>query len=113
MLWHVFSNLLNNAIKFQKQPAGGRIRVTLAVEGGAAVVRVRDEGIGLTRGGIDKVFDKFYQATASAEGSGVGLTICRMIVEGVGGSIRFESAGRGTGATAVVTLPIGGGADTA
>jgi len=113
MLWHVFSNLLNNAIKFQKHPAGGYIRITLVIEGDAAVVRMRDEGIGLTAAELAKVFDKFYQVTASAEGSGVGLTICRMIVEGVGGSIRFESAGRGTGVTAVVALPIGGGVKTA
>jgi PAS domain S-box-containing protein len=113
MLWHVFSNLFNNALKFQKSPVGGTVRVALAIEGGAAVVRVRDEGIGLTADELARVFDRFYQVTASAEGSGVGLTICRMIVEGVGGSIRFESAGRGTGATAVVTLPIEGGVTSA
>lgn len=108
MLWHVFSNLLNNAIKFQKGPTGGGIAVTLAVEGDEAVVRVRDEGIGLAPEELSKVFEKFYQATASAPGSGVGLTICRMIVEGVGGRIGFESAGRFAGATAVVRLPVAG-----
>ena len=87
--------------------------MTLTIEGAAAVVRVQDEGVGLEADELARVFDKFYQVTASAEGSGVGLTICRMIVEGVGGSIRFESAGRGTGATAVVTLPLGGGVRSA
>lgn len=113
MLWHVFSNLLNNAIKFQKQSTGGSIRVLLAIEDGEAVVRVCDEGIGLSPDELARVFDKFYQVTASAEGSGVGLTICRMIVEGLGGSIRFASAGRGAGTTAVVGFPVGGGVNQA
>jgi signal transduction histidine kinase len=108
MLWHVFSNLVNNAIKFQKGAHGGRIDVSVRAEGGNAVVRVHDEGIGLGPEEKAKVFEKFYQATASTEGSGVGLTICRMIVEGVGGRIWFESDGPGRGATAVVTLPLPG-----
>jgi signal transduction histidine kinase len=98
---------VNNAIKFQVRPEGGRIEVSLAVEGGRAVARVRDEGIGLEPAERERVFEKFYQGTASSEGSGVGLTICRMIVEGVGGRIWFESPGRGRGATAVVELPVG------
>lgn len=107
MLWHVFSNLVNNAIKFQREGGRGEIGISVAAEGAEAVVRIRDQGIGLDPEERTKVFEKFYQATASTEGSGVGLTICKMIVEGVGGRIGFESEGRGKGATAVVALPLG------
>lgn len=105
MLWHVFSNLLTNAMKFQKSPRGGAVDVRLSREGAEAVVRVRDAGIGLSPEELARVFERFYQATPSSEGSGVGLTISRMIVEGVGGRIWFESAGRGEGTTASVALP--------
>jgi signal transduction histidine kinase len=106
MLWHLFSNLVNNSIKFRKEGASGRVTVTAAVEDGKVVVRVADDGKGLEDHEKARAFDRFYQSSASIEGSGVGLTICRMIAEGLDGTIAIESRGRGQGAVATVTLPV-------
>lgn len=106
MLWHVFSNLVNNAAKFGRPGGGRRLEVAAAREEGRAVVRIADNGIGLAPEELAQVFDRFYQASASVEGSGVGLSICRSIMEGMGGTVTLESAGRGCGAVATVTLPL-------
>jgi len=107
MLWHVFSNLVNNAIKFRRREGTPHIAVRAAVEGQRVVVRVEDDGIGLTAEELEKVFTRFYQSTASSEGSGVGLSICKRITEDLGGRIRMESPGKGQGSTVVVDFPVG------
>jgi PAS domain S-box-containing protein len=105
MLWHVFSNLVNNAIKFRRKEGAPRIRVVGELAGDRVAVRVEDNGIGLSPEQRGKIFSSFYQATASTEGSGVGLSICKKIVEDLGGSIRLESPGLGEGSTVTVELP--------
>ena len=82
------------------------IAVRLAAVDDGARVSIADNGIGMTPEEREKVFNKFYQSTASSEGSGVGLSICKRIVEQLGGRIRFESEGKNSGATASVTLPL-------
>ena len=106
MLWHVFSNLVNNAIKFRRQEGQPHISVRAAVQGKWAVVRVEDDGIGVSAEEQKKVFTRFYQGTASTEGSGVGLSICKRITEDLGGRISMESPGPGQGTTVVVELPL-------
>jgi signal transduction histidine kinase len=107
MLWHVFSNLVNNAIKFRRRDGQPHIAVRAAAAGDRVVVRVEDDGIGLTAEEQAKVFTRFFQVTAATEGSGVGLSICKRITEDLGGTIRMESAGKGRGSTAIVELPLG------
>jgi signal transduction histidine kinase len=107
MLWHVFSNLVNNAIKFRRREGQPHIAVRAAVVGDRVVVRVEDDGIGLSPEELAKVFTRFFQVTAATEGSGVGLSICKRITEDLGGSIRMESPGRGRGATVIVEFPLG------
>lgn len=107
MLWHLFSNLVNNAIKFRRQEGQPHITVRAAVEGERVTVRVEDDGIGVPVEEQEKVFTRFYQGTASTEGSGVGLSICKRITEDLGGRIRMESPGKGQGCTFVVELPLG------
>ena len=97
MLWHVFSNLVNNAIKFRRREGQPHIAVRAAVEGERVTVRVEDDGIGVSAEEQEKVFTRFYQGTASTEGSGVGLSICKRITEDLGGRIRMESPGKGQG----------------
>jgi signal transduction histidine kinase len=65
-----------------------------------------DGGIGLKEDEIVRAFDRFYQSTPSSGGSGVGLAICRMIAEGLGGEVNIASEGKGRGAVASVTLPV-------
>ena len=95
MLWHVFSNLVNNAIKFRRREGQPHIAVRAAVKGSWVSVRVEDDGIGVAAAEQAKVFTRFYQGTASSEGSGVGLSICQRIIEDLGGRIRMESPGAG------------------
>lgn len=106
MLWHVFSNLMNNALKFLPKDQKGRISIAARTERARAIVRFTDNGIGLTTEERARAFEKFFQGTAAAEGAGVGLCICKKIVEELGGEIGLESAGRGQGATAIVSLPL-------
>jgi signal transduction histidine kinase len=106
MLWHVVSNLVNNAVKFAARNGQRRLEATVSREEGAVVLRITDNGVGLAPEEASRAFDRFYQASASIEGSGVGLSICRSIMEGLGGSIALESPGRDRGAVATVTLPL-------
>jgi signal transduction histidine kinase len=102
MLWHVLSNLINNAIKFRQKDVGAHISAHAASENGTVRISIRDNGVGLSAEEKERVFSRFYQASSSIEGTGVGLTICRMIVEDLGGTIRLESEGRDKGTTAIL-----------
>jgi signal transduction histidine kinase len=104
----VLANLLSNARKYS--PAGGPIRVTAARENGAVRVAVVDQGLGIPREAMPRLFEKFYRIDNSdrrrIKGTGLGLAIVREIVQAHGGEVWAESAGPGTGATFAFTLPI-------
>jgi len=106
-LSQVFANLLNNAAKYTER--GGRIEVSARVVDGTAVVRVKDDGIGIPAAMLERVFDIFTQVDRSLEkargGLGIGLSIARRLVEMHGGTIAAESAGVGKGSEFVVRLP--------
>lgn len=107
-LMQIFDNLLNNTAKYTDP--GGRIILTLDIEGNNAVVRVTDNGIGIEPENLPRVFDLFAQASPSlgrAEGGlGIGLTLVRTLVQLHGGTITAESAGVGQGASFIVKLPL-------
>jgi PAS domain S-box-containing protein len=107
-LEQVVANLLTNAAKYT-QP-GGHIRLTVAREGGQAVVRVRDNGIGIRPEMLPRVFDLFQQADRIpgrvSEGLGLGLTLVRRLVEMHGGSVEAHSDGPGRGSEFIVRLPL-------
>jgi len=105
MLWHVFSNLLTNALKYRRAAVPARIRLALIERDGGVEVRVADNGIGLTEQERARAFDRFFQGNAASEGCGVGLAICRLVLDHLDGTIRLESPGRDRGTTAVVRLP--------
>ncbi len=110
-LVQVAQNLLNNASKFSEH--GGHITVTIAEEGRAfALIRITDDGCGIESGEIDSIFDLFVQADSRLErresGLGIGLTLCRWLVELHGGSIGAMSEGQGRGATFTMRLPLAG-----
>jgi signal transduction histidine kinase len=106
-LGQVVSNLLDNAVKYS--PAGGTIHVSLEVADTGAMVRVRDEGIGLPAGAAERVFEPFNRAANAFAGNipglGLGLHICRQIVQRHGGRVWAESPGEGLGTTVHVWLP--------
>jgi len=103
----VVSNLLTNAAKFT--PPGGHVWLSLHREGGDAVVRVRDDGIGIREDLLPSVFDLFVQAERPAArtegGLGIGLALVRRLVEMHGGMVQAKSDGSGRGSEFVVTLP--------
>ena len=104
----VVGNLLDNAAKYT--PTGGEISVRGYYERGEVVLRVRDNGIGISRELLPRVFDLFVQSdpflARSEGGLGVGLTLARTLVDLHGGSINAHSEGSGRGSEFVVRLPI-------
>ena len=107
-LRQVFWNLLTNAVKFT--PAGGRVDVGLWRRKEQIEVRVTDTGQGIDPAFVPHVFDAFRQGDGSSTrrhgGLGLGLAICKQLVELHGGTIRAESPGPGRGATFTVLLPL-------
>jgi PAS domain S-box-containing protein len=106
-LAQVFSNLLNNASKYT--PDGGHIRLTIEVGPGEAVVRVRDNGVGIAADLLPRLFDLFAQgdrSLARSEGGlGIGLSMVKSLVEMHGGSVLARSDGPGLGSEFIVRLP--------
>jgi CheY-like chemotaxis protein/two-component sensor histidine kinase len=107
-LAQVVANLLNNAAKYTDP--GGEISLLAQREGREAVVRVRDNGIGIAPEVMPRLFEMFAQADESVGrsrgGLGIGLALARMLVEMHGGRIEARSAGRGAGTEFVVRLPL-------
>ena len=100
-------NLLDNAIRYTE--TGGKVRVVLSEEGGEAVLRVEDSGIGIPTKDLDRIFERFYRVDAARSratgGTGLGLSIVRHAVESHGGTVEVESE-LGAGSTFTVRLPI-------
>lgn len=105
LLMQVWVNLISNAIKFT--PEGGEITVGLKVRGGRAEVTVTDNGAGIPESELAHIFDKFYRAAGAekAEGNGLGLAICKRILDLHGGEISVKSV-LGEGSTFSVMLDI-------
>ena len=107
-LQQVFWNLVKNAIKFT--PRGGRIGVRGRQEQGQAVVEVIDSGRGIPPEMLPRIFNAFEQGggdvTRQFGGLGLGLAICKTMVELHGGTIEAHSEGPGKGATFTVRLPV-------
>jgi two-component system sensor histidine kinase KdpD len=104
LLEQVFVNLLENAVKYT--PARSAIEIRASIEGGHVVIAVSDRGPGLPAGAESRVFEKFFRASSSVmPGAGLGLAICRGIVEAHGGEISAKNR-QGGGAAFVITLPL-------
>jgi signal transduction histidine kinase/CheY-like chemotaxis protein len=107
-LAQVFSNLLNNAAKYTER--AGHIRLTAERQESEVVVKVRDDGIGISGDVLPRIFDIFTQGDRSLEraqgGLGIGLSIVRGVVELHGGSVVAHSAGPGQGSEFTVRLPV-------
>jgi signal transduction histidine kinase len=104
----VLVNLLDNAIKFS--PTDGRVAVELFSMRDQVRVSVSDEGAGIPPENIERVFEKFYtlpscSRTHSATGTGLGLTICKKIVESHGGQM-YARCRNGGGSIFTFTLPL-------
>jgi signal transduction histidine kinase len=107
-LEQVFVNLLSNAAKYSGR--GGQIELSLTIEGCEAVVRIRDNGVGIAAEFLPHVFELFTQAQVASGGAqaglGIGLALVRTLVESHLGSVSAASAGLGTGSEFTVRLPL-------
>jgi len=107
-LHQVFVNLLDNALKYT--PEGGRIVYNLTAEGGDAIVRVEDTGIGMSAEILPKIFDLFTQEEGARQhargGLGLGLPLVRDLVHLHGGTVQARSDGRDKGSVFTVRLPM-------
>jgi PAS domain S-box-containing protein len=112
-LIQVIGNLINNAAKYT--PEGGRIDLDILREDGEAVIRLRDNGIGIAPEALPHIFDLFTQVERSLDraqgGLGIGLTLVRLLVEMHGGSVQASSPGPGQGSEFVIRLPLGTGTE--
>jgi signal transduction histidine kinase len=105
-LKELFDNLISNAIKYS-QPGGVKITLDAQKKDEFIIVSINDTGIGLESNQIEHVFDEFYKVDYSRhdlQSTGLGLSICKRIVEKHGGKIWVESLGKGKGTTFFFTL---------
>jgi histidine kinase len=108
-LLQVLINLLNNARQYTAP--GGTVRVTAGMQGDDLIISVQDNGIGIPAEHIPQLFTRFYRVDKSRSrlaggGSGIGLTIAKLLIEAHGGRIWAKSAGSGMGSTFAFTLPV-------
>lgn len=106
-LSQVLVNLIDNALRYT--PAGGSVTTTIDAEGGFAIIRVSDTGIGIPYKDLPHIFERFYVVDRSRardmSGAGLGLSIVKQIVDAHGGSVTAESS-LGSGTTFSVRIPI-------
>ena len=103
-LVEVFQNLVDNAVKFMGEQPRPRVEIGAEARGSQTVFFVRDNGIGIDQRHKDKLFGLFEKLNPSTEGTGIGLTLARRIVEVHGGRMWMESEGTGKGASFLFTL---------
>jgi signal transduction histidine kinase len=105
-LRHVLTNLLENSVRHT--PAGGRVVCLARREGAGIALAVRDNGAGITREHLPRIFERFYRADAARSreegGTGLGLAIVKHLVEAHGGRVSAESE-RGKGTTVTCWFP--------
>jgi len=103
----IVSNIIGNAVKYT--PVGGRIAISLSVEGEDAVLRVQDDGFGITPDLLPHIFDLFVQGERTLDrsqgGLGIGLTLVRRLVELHDGSVSVSSEGANCGSLFTVRFP--------
>jgi len=104
-LLEVVQNLVENAAKFTGEESSPRIEIGIRRDEGEPVFYVKDNGRGIERRFLERVFELFEKLEPGMEGTGVGLTLVRRIVEAHGGRAWAESEGPGRGATFCFTLP--------
>ncbi|MDX9786675.1 MAG: PAS domain S-box protein [Desulfobacterales bacterium] len=101
-LRQVFINLIKNAM--DAMPEGGELRVRTGSDAGRVRVDVSDNGIGIQKAHLGKIFDSFFTTKDSVKGVGLGLSVCYGFIKDHGGDIRVESK-PGAGTTFIITLP--------
>lgn len=103
--FHIFTNIIANAIKYTPDDRRPTVEITIKKDNNGWIFSIKDNGIGLTEKEKQKVFEPFTKVkTLPREGSGVGLSIVKRLVEGMGGKLWLESV-KGVGTTFYIYLP--------
>ena len=108
-LREVLNNLISNSVKYNSSDRGGMISFNASEKDDFIIISVKDTGLGLKKKDIDKIFDDMYKADPSRHdlgSNGLGLSICKRIIERHGGKIWAESPGEGKGTTIFFSVPI-------
>lgn len=101
----VFRNLISNSVKYSdSKKSTSYVSIDIKIDAESAHIRVEDNGIGVEKDALSKVFDMFYRATTEAEGSGIGLYIVHNAITKLGGQVRIESKAN-EGTTFDIILP--------
>ena len=104
----VISNIISNSIKYARDDAQGRIDITLSEYDRSVILEISDNGIGVDKKSLSKIFDAMYRAdparTKVSQGSGLGLSVCKQIVELHGGLI-WASSRENQGLSIFISLP--------
>jgi two-component system NtrC family sensor kinase len=99
----VLLNLVNNAVDAM-DAKGGKIDISTKTDGSFVVVDVADNGSGIAKANLARIFDPFYTTKPVGKGTGLGLSICYGLIKKIGGEISVNSA-KGLGATFHVHIP--------
>ncbi len=108
-LTQLLMNLIDNAVKFLADHPQGKVEIGARRDGDETVCYVRDNGPGIDARDATRIFKAFAQVDPGREGTGIGLSIVRRVVESHGGQVWIESEGRDKGTTFCFTLPLASG----
>lgn len=106
ILKRILHNLVNNAL--QAMPDGGTLTLAASLSGGELRIEVRDTGVGMDEETLKRIFTPLF--TTKAKGTGLGLAVCKRLVEGLGGRIEVKSS-KGAGTTFMLVLPASSGTE--
>ena len=91
LIVHVVFNLLKNAVLYMQRRPNGQTHIRVLVEGKRGVIEVTDTGPGIPRMIRKRIFERFFTTLESGRGTGIGLSFCKMVMEGLGGEITVDS----------------------
>lgn len=100
----IIGNIISNAYKYQNQAVKSKLKIKASLNPMFAEILITDNGIGIKREHLKKIFDMFYRATEKSQGSGLGMYIVKQAVEKLNGSIRLKST-FGKGTTIKIVVP--------
>jgi two-component system, CAI-1 autoinducer sensor kinase/phosphatase CqsS len=91
LIIHVLFNLLKNGVYYMQRSRGGYVLVSTGRIGRKHYIEVKDTGPGIPRDMRKRIFDRFFTTTEAGQGAGIGLSFCKMVMEGIGGEIVCDS----------------------